>query len=343
MVTTLTTFLAQANAQLVQVGSKKPPFITNHNYEFVPNTPIYKDTGLAFVKAHNLDNELIAPEKIVKVGHSTFYNLIGSVDQNKLKNYLSHFGYIPQRIGNVDLIVGVTQNRDFVGCGCPEEFKEFSIMVFIKSKRRGTLQVAAMRFRANNPQRIASMGSKFGTLIIPGIPHHEYNNMGTPVGISLNDVQIDEFGQWQDSTLVLKAIHHKELPDPRKSKMISYIDNELLNMDIENFGLHSLGSREASLNQEGAAKKYALATNSELNSEGKIDLENEQMKEIFYRIAKPVQSKDQLSISLFDYKRDTLELNKDTEIGKFLVDLNFQPKYWSTILFENAFAWIPVQ
>ena len=325
------------------LGIASAQTVTNHDFEVVPNTPVYKDTGFAFNTAQNFEGELVSPEKIVKVGHSTFYNILGTVDQTKLKNYLSHFGYVPNRIANIDLLVGVTQNRDFVGCGCPEEFKEFSIMAFIKSNRRGTLQVAAMRFRANHPQRIASMGSKFGTLILPGLPHHEFNSNGEPVGFSLNDVKIDEAGQWNDSTLVLKAVRHTVLPNSEDSKITSYLNNNILNLNLQSFGLHSLGSKEATLNLQDNSKKLAPVNKSELDANGKINFENEALKTVFYRIARPIDGRDQISFKKFDQKRDSLILNKNTEIGKFLSDLGFKPKFWSTIYFENAFAWVPIQ
>lgn len=161
----------------------------------------------------------------VVVGKSDVIYIFGKVDAKALTDYLSDFRtdayqYKPRIIMNTAFIaLGVSVNDDFVGCGCPKAFKEFSLLYLVDAGSEGQWQFVPDHAFASHPQRRVAMATKFGTLIELGNPDHTFNAKGERNGFYLKDL---------NGKVIVRATHRSALPKTRWSQRWDW-------------GFHSLG------------------------------------------------------------------------------------------------------
>ncbi len=106
------------------------------------------------------------PGKIVQVGKSSGLTLIGTADYAVVAAKLAPLGYKPRKFfGKALVYLTTTMNDDFVGCGCPKAFNEFSVAYVVKPLNdEGETSVVTDFFLTNHPQRQNTMIHKFGTM-----------------------------------------------------------------------------------------------------------------------------------------------------------------------------------
>jgi hypothetical protein len=106
------------------------------------------------------------PGKIVQVGKSSGLTLIGTADYAVVAAKLAPLGYKPRKIfGKALMYLTTTMNDDFVGCGCPKAFNEFSVSYVVEPLNdEGETSVVPDFFLTDHPQRQNTMIHKFGTM-----------------------------------------------------------------------------------------------------------------------------------------------------------------------------------
>ena len=158
-------------------------------------------------------------ERVVHIGKSNYYAILGVASAEKLNEFLKPYGYKPLKVfGKVPVAIGLSVNDDFVGCGCPKAFNEISLTYSIKSRANGSWyqQVVPIWSLATHPQRRASMATKFGTLVELG-----------EAGLSdKNAILVKD----QEGNTILEARPAKGFPESTHSGKI-------------NFGIHSIGGQ----------------------------------------------------------------------------------------------------
>lgn len=112
--------------------------------------------------------------KVIKIGESVSYFVAGVADYKALAKYVRAKN--PEvklkrnwlAMGKVNVGFGISFNRKFFGCGCPEAFDEFLMFYDVESKNPGDQQSAPDFLVTNQILRQNSMTFKFGSDIRMG-------------------------------------------------------------------------------------------------------------------------------------------------------------------------------
>lgn len=130
--------------------------LTNFFYTFAANASSEKNSFINF-----------NPDNMVKMGITDSLNIVGLVKTSKLKKYLDGTGFGPRGIlGFTTVLLSVSYNDEFVGCGCPKEFNELAVFYQVKGKSFNSFVIGHQI--SNHPQRTFSMNTKFGSMAKTG-------------------------------------------------------------------------------------------------------------------------------------------------------------------------------
>lgn len=143
---------------------------------------------------------------MVKMGITDSLNIVGLVKADKLKAYLKGTDFKPKSVfGHSTVLISVSYNDEFVGCGCPKEFNELAVFYQVEGKSFNSFVIGHQI--SNHPQRTFSMNTKFGSMA---------KNGEIDIDLKTGFIVYDEFG---DKVIELT----KEIKDnllPLKSKII---------------------------------------------------------------------------------------------------------------------------
>lgn len=115
---------------------------------------------------------------IVSVGRSDSYAIIGVGSSDAIAEALRPHGLTPKSYMGLSMVVlNLSLNDDFVGCGCPKAFKEFQVLYTVNEGTDGSLQSVPIYSITDHPVRRHSMATKFGTKEEMGYPDIVGNTM----------------------------------------------------------------------------------------------------------------------------------------------------------------------
>lgn len=292
------------------------------------------------------DKTRFNPNRMICVSHFDGYELLGVGNYEAVKRLLGpNLEPVVQEfapgVKGVPVVMAATENIGYIGCSCPAKFEEFMINVQIKDPgiedpatfSPATAHLAPIWWSTNHLKRQETMVNKFSVpeqfAGIPSDPkgesHIGFFKSGGEAGSARGASQQDVKGFYlkdQSGKTILTAKRTAGVI-PAATTVVPFVDYLSYATQPRKFKF-------------GGNKLYDL-----------FGLDRTEMPGQYYRLQEPNHGMGYHPAlpppmtAFFAPGADSLEFDKNSELGTVLTRIQFMPLVWTSETFNNAMAWAP--